>query len=109
MDVAKVVGEGDVSVSLAKLKVLDEGTYICTVSTGLFQAQQIIQLNIIRKFHSYPSIQKNPPERLSALPLLLFLLRATPSFTLRGETGFEDTPDTELPLRSILSTGCSGL
>lgn len=50
MDAARVVNEGDASVTLNKLKVLDEGTYICTVSLGIFHAQQIIQLHIIRKF-----------------------------------------------------------
>ncbi|XP_035528547.1 tapasin-related protein [Morone saxatilis] len=48
IDVTKVVGEGDASVTLSKLKVLDEGTYICTVSIGLFHAQQVIQLHVIQ-------------------------------------------------------------
>lgn len=50
MDAARVANEGDASVTLNKLKVFDEGTYICTVSLGIFHAQQIIQLHIIRKF-----------------------------------------------------------
>lgn len=57
---ADQVGEGNASVTLTRLKVLDEGTYICTVSLGIFHAQQVIQLHIIRKFHPYLSIQKNP-------------------------------------------------
>ena len=49
VDTALLVGEGNASVSLSALKVSDEGTYICTVSTGLFQAQQVIQLEVIRE------------------------------------------------------------
>ncbi|KAM9353839.1 tapasin-related protein [Symphorus nematophorus] len=48
IDVTQVVSEGDASVTLNKLKVVDEGTYICTVSIGLFHAQQIIQLHVIQ-------------------------------------------------------------
>ncbi|XP_044064967.1 tapasin-related protein [Siniperca chuatsi] len=48
MDAAQLVGEGNASVTLTKLKVLDEGTYICTVSIGLFHAQQVIQLHVIQ-------------------------------------------------------------
>ncbi|KAI1885792.1 hypothetical protein AGOR_G00207440 [Albula goreensis] len=40
------VEEGNVSLSLEELRVIDEGTYICTVSTALFQAQQVMQLYI---------------------------------------------------------------
>ncbi|XP_018538263.1 tapasin-related protein [Lates calcarifer] len=48
MDAAQVVREGNASVTLNKLKVSDVGTYICTVSLGLFHAQQVIQLHIIQ-------------------------------------------------------------
>lgn len=48
IDVTQVVSEGDASVTLSKLKVVDEGTYICTVSVGLFHAQQVIQLHVIQ-------------------------------------------------------------
>ena len=51
IDAALVVSEGDASATLTKLKVMDEGTYICTVSIGHFHAQQVIQLHIIRKCH----------------------------------------------------------
>lgn len=61
IDAAPVVGEGNASVTLTKLKVVDEGTYICTVSIGLFHAQQVIQLHVIRKFYPNLSIQKHPP------------------------------------------------
>lgn len=53
VDTAALVNTGDASVNLTKIKVQDEGTYICTVSLGPFQAQQIIQLHILRKFHFY--------------------------------------------------------
>ncbi|XP_036394105.1 tapasin-related protein isoform X2 [Megalops cyprinoides] len=46
VDPGLALEEGNMSLSLQKLKVVDEGTYICTVSAGLFQAQQIVQLHI---------------------------------------------------------------
>ncbi|XP_062393610.1 tapasin-related protein-like [Sardina pilchardus] len=46
IDPALAVEEGNVSISLTKLKVVDEGTYICTVTSGMFQTQQIVQLQI---------------------------------------------------------------
>ncbi|XP_030641342.1 tapasin-related protein [Chanos chanos] len=45
-DSALLVSEGNASLSLTKLKVSDEGTYICTVGSGDFQTQQVIQLQI---------------------------------------------------------------
>lgn len=50
VDAAQLLSEGNVSLSLTDVKVVDEGTYICTVSLGHFHAQQVIQLRIIRKF-----------------------------------------------------------
>ncbi|KAJ8392900.1 hypothetical protein AAFF_G00071040 [Aldrovandia affinis] len=46
VDTARVLEQGDVSLSLEKLKVSDEGMYICAVTTGLFQVQQVIQLHV---------------------------------------------------------------
>ncbi|XP_029959020.1 tapasin-related protein [Salarias fasciatus] len=46
IDVAQVANEGNVSLTLDKLKVSDEGTYICTVSLGPFHCQQTVQLQI---------------------------------------------------------------
>ncbi|XP_015226207.1 PREDICTED: tapasin-related protein [Cyprinodon variegatus] len=46
VDTAQVLSEGNVSMSLTELKVVDEGTYICTVNLGPFHAQQVIQLRI---------------------------------------------------------------
>ncbi|XP_070691528.1 tapasin-related protein [Pempheris klunzingeri] len=68
MDAALVVGEGNASVTLTRLKVLDEGTYICTVSLGPFHAQQVIQLHIIQPPHVSLSEEKlvlKTPQTLS--------------------------------------------
>lgn len=70
MDAAQVVGEGNVSMTLKKLKVFDEGTYICTVSIGPFHAQQVIQLHVIQPPHVSLSQEKltlkaNSPQSLS--------------------------------------------
>ncbi|KAK2844744.1 hypothetical protein Q5P01_011403 [Channa striata] len=58
MDAAQVVADGNVSLSLNNLKVMDEGTYICTVSLGPFHAQQVIQLHIIQPPHVSLSEEK---------------------------------------------------
>ncbi|XP_040900192.1 tapasin-related protein [Toxotes jaculatrix] len=58
MDAAQVVGAGNASVTLNKLKVLDEGTYICTVSLGFFHAQQVIQLHVTQPPHVSLSEEK---------------------------------------------------
>ncbi|KAM9405216.1 tapasin-related protein isoform 3-T3 [Salvelinus alpinus] len=55
VDAALLVGQGNASLTLARLKVSDEGTYICTVSTGLYQAQQVIQLHVTRRNSSHSS------------------------------------------------------
>ncbi|XP_068998591.1 tapasin-related protein [Embiotoca jacksoni] len=48
VDAAQVVGEGNASMTVTRLKVSDEGIYICTVSVGHFHAQQVIQLHIVQ-------------------------------------------------------------
>lgn len=50
MNLTQIVAEGDASLILSKLKVVDEGSYICTVSLGPLQAQQIIRLHLNRKY-----------------------------------------------------------
>lgn len=49
MNATRVVAEGDASLTLSRLKVRDDGTYICTVSVGPFHAQQIVQLHVVRE------------------------------------------------------------
>lgn len=44
-----LVSDGNASLTMQKLKVSDEGTYICTINSGPFQTQQIVQLNIMRE------------------------------------------------------------
>lgn len=44
-----LVKKGDASLTLKRLKVSDEGTYICTVGSGEFQTQQVVQLHITRE------------------------------------------------------------
>ncbi|NXL46489.1 TPSNR protein, partial [Podilymbus podiceps] len=46
VDVAELLRSGDASLSLQGVSVGDEGTYICSVSTPLHQAQHIIQLHV---------------------------------------------------------------
>ncbi|KAE8289356.1 Tapasin [Larimichthys crocea] len=70
IEAAQVVGEGDASLTLNKLKILDEGTYICTVSIGHFHAQQVIQLHVIQPPEVSLSEEKlvlkaNSPQTLS--------------------------------------------
>uniref|UniRef100_A0AAY5KVE7 Ig-like domain-containing protein n=1 Tax=Esox lucius TaxID=8010 RepID=A0AAY5KVE7_ESOLU len=48
VDASQLLGQGNASLTLASLKVSDQGTYICTVSAGLFQAQQVVQLHVIQ-------------------------------------------------------------
>ncbi|KAM3873245.1 tapasin-related protein [Diretmus argenteus] len=70
VDAALLVGEGNASVTLTKLKLSDEGTYICTVSVGLFSAQQVIQLQVTQPPHVSLSEEKlvfkaDLPQKLS--------------------------------------------
>ncbi|XP_015193320.2 tapasin-related protein isoform X2 [Lepisosteus oculatus] len=51
-----VLEEGNVSLTLTNVKVADEGTYICTVGSGVYQAQQVIQLHITQT----PSVTLTP-------------------------------------------------
>ncbi|XP_004692927.1 PREDICTED: tapasin-related protein [Condylura cristata] len=55
LDAGQLLEAGDASLTLRSLTVNDEGTYICLVTTSMYQAQQIIQVHV----------QASPKVRLS--------------------------------------------
>lgn len=73
VDAAAIVNDGDASVTLTKIKVQDEGTYICTVSLGPFQAQQIIQLQVLRKFQFYCLKSESSSDNILIVSMSLFV------------------------------------
>lgn len=106
MEVAQVVGEGNASVTLNKLRVMDEGTYICTVSIGLFHAQQVIQLHVIQPPHVSLSeeklvLQTNSPQMLSCHCTKYYPLDAQMEWLSLSPT---DTEPTVLPDQGSLSS-----
>lgn len=86
MNASQVVGEGDASLTLNKLKVQDEGTYICTVSIGPFHAQQVIQLHVRRKspFHCIKSGDSTRRSTFQSL-LCCFFFSEPPCVSLSEE------------------------
>ncbi|XP_045410488.1 tapasin-related protein isoform X2 [Lemur catta] len=46
LDPEQLRAAGDASLTLPSLTLKDEGTYICQITTSLYRAQQIIQLNV---------------------------------------------------------------
>lgn len=96
LNVTQVV-DGDASVTLTKLKVRDEGSYICTVSLGPFKAQQIVQLHLLREC----SVVWNYSFELRYVRLMFpgCGCRTTPGVAVTAEAGFEGgASDAELPL-----------
>ncbi|XP_069437546.1 tapasin-related protein isoform X9 [Ovis canadensis] len=65
LEPGQLLTAGDASLTLPSLTLQDEGAYICQITTSLFRAQQVIQLDI----------QASPKVRLS-------LLNAAPPATL---------------------------
>lgn len=100
MEAAQVV-EGNASMSLTKLKVKDEGTYICTVSVGVFRGQQVIQLHVIRKFHFNQIYRLRNILRFSSSSSSgALLFRTAAGFTPREvDFKFRFIPDAELPVQ----------
>ncbi|XP_017555939.2 tapasin-related protein isoform X2 [Pygocentrus nattereri] len=69
-DSTLLIRDGNASLTMKTLKVSDEGTYICTISSGAFQTQQIVQLQITqppRVFLSEKKVvfQDESPQKLS--------------------------------------------
>ncbi|KAG9276548.1 tapasin-related protein-like isoform X1 [Astyanax mexicanus] len=69
-DSVLLIRDGNASLTMKKLKVSDEGTYICTISTGAFQTQQIIQLHITKPPNVFLTekkvmFQDESPQKLS--------------------------------------------
>ncbi|XP_068179239.1 tapasin-related protein [Antennarius striatus] len=58
VDATRVVKDGDASVTLSDVKVVDEGTYICTVTVGPLHGQQAIRLHITQPPHVFLSKEK---------------------------------------------------
>uniref|UniRef100_UPI0037E77D48 tapasin-related protein n=1 Tax=Semicossyphus pulcher TaxID=241346 RepID=UPI0037E77D48 len=106
VDIAQVVGEGNTSVTLNKLKVVDEGTYICTVSVGLFHAQQVIHLHVIQPPHVSLSEEKlvlksTSPTMLSCHCAKYYPLDAQMDWFSLSPT---DTEPTVFPVQGSLSS-----
>ncbi|KAL4616767.1 tapasin-related protein [Arapaima gigas] len=59
VDSGLAVQERNVSLSLRALRVTDEGSYICTVSSALFQAQQVVQLHVVQMPRVSLSVDKS--------------------------------------------------
>lgn len=67
LDAALLLHEGDASITLSRLQVEDEGTYICTVSVGRFHAQQVVQLHISQP----PQVSLSEEKKASSSPQTL--------------------------------------
>lgn len=106
VDAAQLVRDGNASVSLTRLKVSDEGTYICTVSAGLFQAQTTIQLHVtqppeVKLSEEKLVFQDESPKRLSCFCKHYYPLDTQMEWFALSPT---DTEPTDLTEQSSLSS-----
>lgn len=106
LDVVQVINEGNASLSLTHLKVVDEGSYICTVNTGNFHCQQVIQLHVIQPPQVSLSEEKlvlktNSPQTLSCHSSKYYPLDAQMEWFFLAPT---DTEPTVFPHQGSLSS-----
>ncbi|XP_068425546.1 tapasin-related protein [Clinocottus analis] len=106
MNASQVVREGNASVTLTELKVKDVGTYICSVSIGIFHAQQVIQLQVNQPPHVSLSEEKlvlktKSPQTLSCHCAKYYPLDAQIEWLSLSPT---DTEPTVLPDQGSLSS-----
>ncbi|NXU50979.1 TPSNR protein, partial [Turnix velox] len=98
VDVEKLLGSGEASLSLQGVSVEDEGTYICLVSTSLHQAQHNIQLHVVarprvRVFPAVMSLEGDEATTLTCSVVGYYPLGISVSWTQKTP---ED--DMEIPL-----------
>ncbi|NWS70889.1 TPSNR protein, partial [Crotophaga sulcirostris] len=98
VDMAELIWNGDASLSLQGVSVEDEGTYICSVSTLLHQAQHIIQLHVaepprVRVTPTMVSFERDVTATLTCLIAGYYPLDVSVSWTQKTP---ED--DREIPL-----------
>lgn len=86
MNATLLVAQGDASMTLNGLKVGDDGTYICTVSIGSFQAQQIVQLHVVRESQTIDLVQlaEDFMHLPGPYPCFALISRAARHFSLGG-------------------------
>ncbi|XP_024588830.1 tapasin-related protein isoform X4 [Neophocaena asiaeorientalis asiaeorientalis] len=86
---------GDASLTLPSLTLKDEGTYICEITTSLYRAQQIIQLNVQEAQMASDGVSRRAPDNSiekfpspgSCCPALAGCLQSPPSFWTTSKGG----------------------
>lgn len=112
VDAARVVAQGNVSLTLNRVKVTDEGMHICSVTLGKFQAQQTIQLFVQRtSFTDSTRLHCFSFSKFKVCECFFLFYRTTSGFHLGGEAGPQDSVSAGSPLslQQILPTQRSGL